>query len=232
MMSTDESVSISRLWHGKPVLVVLVLLALGLPIAYPELGVLGSFVIAIVVALVARKNGSFRDLGFRRPASWARLLVTTLMYGFVIQMTFMIVIEPGLSRLTGDPVDIGVFDGVRGGFVDFLLMMALGWVVGGFLEEFTFRGFIVGRVRWLLGSGTAATWVGVLAAALPFGIAHSYQGITGMIATGMIGFVLGAVYVYHRFNLWYAMFTHGFIDTVGIVALYLDIDREMGRWLF
>ncbi len=231
-MFPDESARVSRLWHGKPSLIFLVLLALGLPIAYPELGVLGSFAIAIVVVLVARKHGSFRDMGFRRPASWARLLVTTLMYGFVIQMTFMIVIEPGLARLTGDPVDISAFDAVRGNFVNFLLMMALGWVGGGFLEEFTFRGFIVGRVRWLLGSGTAATWVGVLAAALPFGIAHSYQGLAGMIAAGMIGFVLGAVYVYHRFNLWYAMFTHGFINTVGIVALYLDIDREMGRWLF
>ena len=232
MMSTDESVSVSRIWHGKPILVVLVLLALGLPIAFPELGVLGSFAIAIVVVLIARKHGSFRDIGFRSPESWPKLLGTTLIYGFVIQMTFTTVIEPGLSRLTGDPVDISVFDDVRGDFVKFLLMMALGWVVGGFLEEFSFRGFIVGRVRWLLGSGTTATWIGVLVAAVPFGVAHLYQGITGMIATGLIGFVLGAVYVYHRFNLWYAMFTHGFINTVAIVALYLDFDREMSRWMF
>ena len=231
-MSSDDAVENSRLWHGNASLTAVVLLALGLPIAYPELGVLGSFVIAIVVVLIARKQGSFRDMGFRRPESWPRLLATTLVYGIVIQLTFTIVIEPGLSRLTGDPVDISIFDAVRGDFVNFLLMMALGWVVGGFLEEFTFRGFIVGRVRWLLGSGTAAAWVGVFAAAVPFGIAHLYQGVTGMIATGMIGFVLGAVYVYHRFNLWYSMFTHGFINTVGIVALYLDIDQDMSRWLF
>ena len=125
-----------------------------------------------------------------------------------------------------------MFDDVRGDFVSFLFLLAIGWIVGGFFEEFTFRGFIVSRVRWLLGSSVAATWLAVLAAAIPFGIAHLYQGITGMIATGMIGFVLGAVYIYHRFNLWYAIFTHGFINTVGIVALYLDIDREMSRWLF
>lgn len=231
-MSSDEPVAHNRLWHGKASLAVLVVFALGLPIAYPDLGVLGSFAIAIVVVLIARKQGSFADMGFRRPDSWPKLLGTTLIYGIVIQLTFTIVIEPGLSRLTGDSVDISIFDGVRGDFVNFLLMLALGWVVGGILEEFTFRGFIAGRVRWLLGSGSAATWVGVFVAAVPFGVAHLYQGITGMIATGMIGLVLGAVYVYHRFNLWYAMFTHGFIDTVGIVALYLDIDRDMSRWLF
>lgn len=231
-MYSDESVTVSRLWHGKQVLAVLVLLALGLPIVYPELGVIGSFVIAIAVAVIARKYGSFRDMGFRRPASWPGLLGTTLLYGFLIQVTFTIVIEPGLSRLTGEPVDISVFDEVRGDFAGFLVLLAIGWVVGGFLEEFTFRGFIVGRVRWLLGSGVAATWAGVLVAAVPFGIAHLYQGVTGMIATGMIGFVLGAVYVYHRFNLWYAVLTHGFVNTAGIFGLYMDVDRDMSRWLF
>jgi len=216
-MSSDDPVIKSRLWHNKATLTGLVLLALGLPIAYPDMGVLGSFVVAIVVVLIARKHGSFRDMGFRQPDSWPKLLGTTLMYGFVIQLIFTVLIEPGLSRMTGDSVDISVFDGVRGNFVNFMALLALGWVVGGFLEEFTFRGFIVGAV---------------LAAAVPFGIAHIYQGVTGMIATGMIGFVLGAVYVYHRFNIWYAIFTHGFIDTVGIVALYLDVDQDMSRWLF
>ena len=228
----EESEQQSRIWHGKLNLWVLVLLALGLPMAFRGLGVLGSFAIAIAVAVIARKHGSFRDMGFRQPKSWPKLIGTTLLYGFVIQVTFTVVIEPGLSRLTGDPVDISVFDDVRGDFVSYLILMAIGWVIGGFLEEFTFRGFIVGRVRWILGSSVAATWIGVLAAAVPFGIAHLYQGVTGMIATGMIGFVLGAVYVYHRFNLWYAIFTHGFINTVGITAMYLDIDRDLQNWLF
>ena len=231
-MSSDEPVQSSRLWHARPSLWFVVLLALGLPIAYPELGVIGSFFIAIAVAVIARKHGSFRDMGFRRPESWPKLIGTTLIYGFVIQVIFTVVIEPGFSRLTGDPVDISVFDDARGDFVAYLILLTIGWVVGGFLEEFTFRGFIVGRVRWLLGSSVAATWIGVLAAAVPFGIAHLYQGVTGMIATGMIGFVLGAVYVYHRFNLWYPIFTHGFVNTVGVTALYLDIDRDMNRWLF
>ena len=231
-MSLEESEQHSRLWHGKLNLTVLVLLALGVTIAFPELGVLGAFVIAIVVPLIARKAGSYRDMGFRAPDSWSKMLGTTLVYGLVIQLIFMVIIEPALLRLTEQAVDISVFDGVRGNFVNFLLMLALGWVVGGFLEEMTFRGFIVGRVRWLLGSGIAATWLAVLAAAVAFGISHSYQGPTGMIATGMIGFIQGAVYIRHRFNLWYAIFTHGFIDTVGIVALYMDVDREMGAWLF
>ncbi len=231
-MSSDPPILYSRLWHGRLSLTVLVLLALGLTVGIPAAGVIGAFVIAIAISLIARKHGSFRDMGFRSPESWPKLLGTTLVYGLIIQMVFTIIIEPGLERLTGDAVDISAFDGVRGDFVNFLLLMGLGWIVGGFLEEFTFRGFIVGRVRWLLGSGVAATWVAVLVAAVPFGLAHLYQGITGMIATGIIGFGLGAVYVYHRFNLWYSVFTHGFINTLGIISIYIDVDREMNRWLF
>ena len=77
-MSSDDSAVSSRLWHNKATLTGLVLLALGLPIAYPDMGVLGSIVVAIVVVLIARKHGSFRDMGFRRPDSWPKLLGTTL----------------------------------------------------------------------------------------------------------------------------------------------------------
>lgn len=231
-MSSEESSGRSRLWHWKPGLIVLILLALGITVGLPEAGVIGAFVIAIAVSLIARKHGSYRDMGFRAPGSWPALLGTTLLYGLIIQFTFTTVIEPGLARLTGEPVDISAFDAVRGDFGNFLMLLGLGWLVGGFLEEFTFRGFIVGRVRWLLGSGAAAGWIAVLVAAVPFGIAHLYQGTTGMIATGMIGLLLGAVYVCHRFNLWYAIFTHGFTNTIGIMAIYLDVDREVQGWLF
>jgi membrane protease YdiL (CAAX protease family) len=229
---SDSSDGQSRIWHGRPILTVLILLALGLTAGIPQSGAIGAFVIAIAVSVIARKRGSFRDMGFRRPASWPKLLGTSLAYGLIIQLTFTLFIEPGLARLTGESMNISAFDQVRGDFVAFLILIALGLTVGGFLEELTFRGFIVGRVRWLLGSGPAATWIAVVVAAVPFGLAHLYQGITGMIATGMIGFVLGAVYVRHRFNLWYAVFTHGFINTVGILVIYLDLDRELNRALF
>ncbi|MDH3435213.1 MAG: CPBP family glutamic-type intramembrane protease, partial [Gammaproteobacteria bacterium] len=110
--------------------------------------------------------------------------------------------------------------------------LAIGWGVGGFLEELTFRGFVVGRLRWLLGSGSAATWAAVVVAAVTFGVAHAYQGVSGMIATGLTGLIVGALYVLHRFNVWYVIFTHGFINTAGILAIYLDIDRPLARVLF
>ena len=232
MSNPEISVVTSRVWHGRTALASLIILALGVTVGIEGVGVLGAFVIAIVVAVVARKHGSFRDMGFRAPESWVRMLGTTALYGIVIQLLFLMLIEPLLERLTGSPVDISSFDGVRGDVTNFLILLGIGWGIGGFLEEFTFRGFIVGRVRWLLGSGAAATWGAVLVAAIPFGLAHAYQGASGMISTGLTGLLLGAIYVLHRFNLWYAIFTHGFINTVGIFAIYLDVDRDLGNLLF
>jgi membrane protease YdiL (CAAX protease family) len=229
---TESGGETSKLWHGRSVLIVLIVAALGVTVGVEGVGAIGAFLIAIVVALVARKKGSFRDMGFRAPESWPKLLGRSALYGLVIQVLFLAIVEPLLGRLMGSPVDLSVFDGVRGNFVSFLILLGVGWGIGGFLEEFTFRGFVVGRVRWLLGSGTAATWFAVLVAAIPFGLAHAYQGVSGMITTGLTGFILGAIYVLHRCNLWYAIFTHGFINTVGILAIYLDVDHDVGHLLF
>jgi membrane protease YdiL (CAAX protease family) len=219
-------------WRNRPVMTVLVLVTLAVTVGVPGVGAIGAFIIAIAAAVLARKQGSFADLGFRSPPSWPKLLGTTFAYGLALQLIFVVVVEPLLERFTGVGVDLSNFEAVRGHFANFVILLAIGWGVGGFLEELTFRGFVVGRLRWLLGSGTAATWAAVLVAAVTFGVAHAYQGISGMIATGLTGLIVGALYVLHRFNVWYVIFTHGFINTAGILAIYLDIDRPLARVLF
>lgn len=219
----------SGFWSNKLAITILVLIALAVTVGVSGVGALLAFVVALAAAVIARKQGSFRDLGFRAPDSWSRLLGLTLLYGLLLQGLMVLLIEPLLSAWTGVPVDLSNFDGVRGNLANFLLLLAIGWVIGGFIEEFTFRGFVVGRVHWLMGSNALSAWVGVLAAAIPFGLAHAYQGPTGMISTGLTGFALGAVFVLHRYNLWYAIFTHGFTNTFGIAAIYFDIDQSLGR---
>ncbi|NNC64537.1 MAG: CPBP family intramembrane metalloprotease [Gammaproteobacteria bacterium] len=220
------------IWNRRTPITLLVGVALGVTLAIPGTGALGAFAIAIVAVLIARKQGSVRDVGLARPDSWLRILGATLAFGFAFQLFSLVIVEPLLARITGAPADISVFDGVRGNFQGFLMLLAVGWIVGGFLEEFTFRGFIAGRIYWLFGSSTASAWTGVTIAAVIFGLAHAYQGVSGMIVTGLTGFILGAIYVSSGFNLWYAILSHGFMNTAGIFALYLDIDRQLGALLF
>jgi len=211
------------LWQSKSISLILVCAALGVTVWVPGVGVIGAFLVALGAAVLGRKAGSFRDMGMRSPDSWPKLLGTTFSYGVVIQFASTILIEPVLERITGSVVDISALDGIRGNFVTCLVWIAIGWVMGGFLEEFTFRGFVVTRVHKLLGSGPAAIWIALLVAAVPFGIAHMYQGPAGMIGTGLIGFLFGVIFLFHGYNLWYPVFAHGFVNTIAMILIYLDV---------
>lgn len=194
-------------------------------------GVLVAFALVLVLVLLGVKHGSFRELGFRRPESWGDCLGRTLLYGFLMQFASLVVLEPLLTRWLGSPVDLSSLDGVRGNFVNYVILLAVGIGVGGFIEEFTFRGFVQSRTAALLGNHPWSHVVGILMAAVPFGLAHAYQGATGMITTGLMGAVLGFVYMQHKNNLFYAMGTHAIANVFGITAIYLDVDKVMLSWL-
>ena len=66
------------------------------------------------------------------------------------------------------------------------------------------------------GAGLAAAF----AQAVLFGLAHAYQGPTGILVTGSVGLAFGLLYLRLR-TLWALVIAHGLIDTIGLVALYL-----------
>jgi uncharacterized protein len=60
-----------------------------------------------------------------------------------------------------------------------------------------------------------------------FGIAHWYQGKSGALSTGLIGLLIGVIFVVGGYNLWLPILIHGFIDTFGLVLVYLNADRYL-----
>lgn len=229
---TDAPPAAKSLWQNKPLSLALVVIVLGVTVLVPGVGVIGGFLVAFGAVLLGRKEESFLEIGLRAPESWPKLLGVTLLYAILIQLVFTVLIEPVLERITGSPVDISALDPIRGNFVNFAFMLFVGWVLAAFIEEFAFRGYVVTRVHELVGPGPLSIWIAILVAAVPFGIAHMYQGPAGMVGTGLIGFVFGAMFVFHRYNLWYPVFAHGFINTIAITMVYLDIDRVLSDFLF
>ena len=198
----------------------------------PNLGVIIGWGFLLVALLLGVRHGSFSEIGFRKPDSWSRTILLGLAIGVVIQLVFTVVIDPLVERMTGTAVDVSSLDGMRGHFVNYLIMLAVGWVVGGFLEEMLFRGYILKRLKLLFGESAAAVAVAILLPAIAFGLAHSYQGPAGMISTGLIGLILGIVFVWNGYNLWLPVMVHGFIDVVGITFIYLDVDTFFNHLLF
>jgi len=83
-----------------------------------------------------------------------------------------------------------------------------------FCEEFLFRGYLLTQLHdWL----HSLLWAWVVSS-VAFGLAHCYQGRSGMIQAGLLGALL-AYPVVRWGSLYPAMLAHWMIDTVALVWL-------------
>ena len=84
----------------------------------------------------------------------------------------------------------------------------------GFAEEVTYRGYAVSALMMATGSPFFA----LLSTSTAFGVLHAYQGKLGVVRTGLVGFLMGAVFI-HTGSLWPPMIAHALIDLVVGLAL-------------
>jgi membrane protease YdiL (CAAX protease family) len=90
-----------------------------------------------------------------------------------------------------------------------------------FCEEFLYRGYLLAQMRdWLHSLGWA--WV---VASVAFGLAHFYQGWSGMVRAGLLGALL-AWPVARWGSLYPAILAHWMIDTVSLLWLSRWMMRE------
>ena len=185
--------------------------------------------IGIIVALVAiglllwRRRTGLRAMGFRRPPSWTRTVVLGLLIAVAAQFGSYGILEPFLQQVTGQPPDLAEFDSLRGDLGMLAKWLAVVWLFVVFTEEFIFRGFLIRETLNLLGQGRAALYASLLFCSLLFGLAHWYQGPGGVLSTALVGLLMGYLFVRTGFNLWLPVFVHGFIDTIGLTLIYLDV---------
>jgi membrane protease YdiL (CAAX protease family) len=80
-------------------------------------------------------------------------------------------------------------------------------VVVGVCEEIIFRGWFI---RWAADPPLGLI-AGAIASAIVFGVDHGYQGIAGMLATGVMALVLTALF-FASGTLWLPIVVHALID--------------------
>lgn len=196
-------------------------------IGAPDAGILPVF-LSIPVILWLRGH-RLRDIGLKRPLSWPRLLGTGLLIGLAAQLASLLLVNPLIEQFTRAPIDLSAFDSIRGNLKALLTLLAIVWAAAVFIEEIVFRGFLMTELKRLLGTSPAGLIVNLLLASTLFGLAHWYQGLSGMIVTGLIGLLLGYLFIRQNFNLWLPILVHGFLNTAGLIFIYLDADRYLDR---
>jgi membrane protease YdiL (CAAX protease family) len=79
-------------------------------------------------------------------------------------------------------------------------------ITAGLCEELLFRGFMI----WYL-----QHWMGLIQAALLssalFGLGHAYQGVRGILTTGLVGVFMAGVYLLSG-SIWLCMLIHALMD--------------------
>ena len=196
----------------------------------PGLGILGT-VVVIAVVLWARGVG-VGAIGFAAPSAWGSTVALAAALGLVIQLVATALVDPLTEKLTGVPHDHSVVAGVKGSPKAFALWMLLVWLVVAPLEEAIFRGFLMTEIARVVGTAPWATALNVVLSSVVFGLAHGYQGRSGVVTTGIVGAVLGWIFVASDFTVWLAVLTHGFVDTVGIALVAVGADEAVRRRLW
>jgi len=86
--------------------------------------------------------------------------------------------------------------------------------VAGTGEEIAYRGYAMST----LGMMSVGPWMAAAVTSVAFGLLHSYQGVRGIVTTGVAGFAFAASFILTR-SIWPAMAAHIMIDLVAGLVL-------------
>jgi membrane protease YdiL (CAAX protease family) len=177
----------------------------------------------LATGMLYRRGERWRSLGFRAPASFKRVAGLVVAGYLVLIVGNAVVVLVLLPKLAVTQPNFGAFSGLKGHPALFAFWLAFAWVSAAFGEELQFRGFLWSRLERLFGGGRGSAVLTLFTQAALFGLCHLYQGVGGVIATGMAGLMLGGVYWAGNRNLIAVIILHGLIDTVSLTVLFLGL---------
>lgn len=171
------------------------------------------------ISLWARKIG-WRSVGLTRYRSWAITLAAGVGAGLLLEAFQFFISQPLLVWLLGKQPDLNDFRALTGNLKLTLIFLALTWTLGAFGEEMVYRGYLMNRVADLLHRTRRAWIVSLIAVHVGFGLAHAYQGVTGIIDEGLAGLLLGLLYLRTGRNLAVPIIAHGIGDSIDFVLIF------------
>ncbi|HEY7095346.1 MAG TPA: CPBP family intramembrane glutamic endopeptidase [Terriglobales bacterium] len=177
------------------------------------------FVLGMVSTRI--RDGGWGVMGLRLPTSWKRTILLAVAAAAVRILLGAVVIDPLTAKFWPVAVAPAGSEQISGNPLEALQWLLLIWTFAAFGEEIGYRGCLLTRAADLGNRSKTAYWVGVLVVSVLFGYGHYYKGPSGMVDSGMAGLILGAAFLLSGRNLWVCILAHGFIDTFGVIALFL-----------
>lgn len=177
----------------------------------------GIFTFLLVWYLLKLTDENFGSLGFNRNRLGKQIAIGAL-FGIGIFALDTLLVSPVLEALLPKAAAEG--ENIKYLFSKLYFMpilLFLGIFKGGFLEEL-WRIFVMTRFEKAF--KTTGLVFALIFFSLMFGLGHSYQGTSGIIATAIIGFLDGLVYLRKR-NAMEAVTAHAVFDVVALVLGFI-----------
>jgi hypothetical protein len=173
-------------------------------------------------SLWVRRIG-WRNLGLKLYRNWKTSFALGVTAGILLEALELFVTQPLLVKWLGKQPDLEVFQALHGNLKWTLLALAGTWTIAAFGEEMVYRGYLMNRVAELLNRTQKAWVVSLFAVHIGFGLAHAYQGITGVIDEGLMGLLLGLIYLRTGRNLAVPIIAHGVADSIDSLLIFFGI---------
>ena len=171
----------------------------------------------VAIFIIKKRKLSFGEIGLNR------IKINNSLFIEVVKISILIFLVQALGLLIigfllGPPEAGAAIENQPKTLIEFLLDIIFNvWLVTAIGEEFIFRGIVINRLSALFKKDNNNYTVYLVATlqAIWFGVAHQSQGLTGILITGFIGFVLGVYFMkFSKFGLWPLIIAHGAIDTI------------------
>lgn len=210
----------------KPRQIFSSLLAIAAIVVLPHLGLIPNFgysiPILLFVWLVLKHNGEkFSDIGF----SFKSIKLSAALIGSIAAVAILSIMQllvfPVLEHFVEfESTELGLYDFIKANKAQFLIIVVMGWLIGGFYEEIVFHGFIFTRLEKMI-PGKYATATGFVVTCILFGAYHLQMGSEGAFNALVVGVVYQGLFLYFKRNLWASIICHGVYNTIVMTLIYL-----------
>lgn len=181
-----------------------------------------SLIIIIVVWLYLKYDRtSFSEIGF----SLSKFKAQAILYGIVtaiLILTFLqLVFFPVIETIISFPeTDVEMYNKLPGNTSFYIIMLAMGWIIGGLYEEIVFHGFIFFQLKKVI-TGKYRAQISFIITSVIFGLYHLQLGPADALNAFLVGVGYHLLALQFRGNLWYSIICHGTYNSIVITLLYL-----------
>jgi uncharacterized protein len=188
-----------------------------------QLGIIIPLLVIMYIVSVKTRKIKLIDLGIDfSDFRLKNILIGFLLAGFY-QILFGFIIEPALKSWLPH-TNLETFTSTKGNLQNLLIWLITSWTIGAVFEELIFRGYLLNRLIDLFGESLFAKIIIIIPAAAAFGFIHFYQGIHGVISTGIFGIFQCITYFLFKRKLLIPMVTHGAFDSISFILLYSGLN--------